>query len=199
MLLDHFSRVYAVEPNDDMRNTAEIDLLQHPHFISVKGTAENTNIKSASVDLVVAAQAFHWFDRDSSRKEFQRILTGEKWVALIWNDRDLTGSNFQVDYEQMFQKFIPDYSKSSKRKLDPALISAFFLPNQYELHELSNRQIFDFESLRGRLLSSSYVPKEGQPGHTEIMKESKRIFDINQINNIVTIKYSTKIHVGKLA
>ena len=198
MLLDHFIKVYAVEPNDAMRKTAESDLAQHPHFVSVKGSAEDTKLESYSVQLAIAAQAFHWFDHDKTRTELQRILTGEKWVALIWNDRMPTGSDFQRDYDNMFRKYVPDYLKNRVNLVNPGMIEDFYRPNGYEMRELPNQQVFDYESLNGRLFSSSYVPKEGQPGHDEIMKEAKRIFDANQFNGTVTLKYTTKIHIGKL-
>ncbi len=198
MLLDHFSRVYAVEPNEAMRKTAEDDLSYHPHFISINGSAEETNLPSGSVNLVIAAQAFHWFDQDKTRLEFKRIVTGEKWVALIWNERMVTGNGFEHDYNNLLQTYASDYLRNRVKMVNPGLIEAFYKSANYELLELPNQQIFTLESLKGRLLSSSYVPKEGQPGHDEIMKEATRIFDANQINGTVTLKYTTRIHLGKL-
>ena len=67
LFLSHGNAVYAVEPNHDMRAAAEAALARYPRFHSVVGTAETTSLPDHSVDYVVAAQAFHWFDADSTR------------------------------------------------------------------------------------------------------------------------------------
>src|ERR1019366_5901844 len=86
LMLRNGNKVFAVEPNRDMREAAERLLSQHPNFISVEGTAEVTRLNDASVDLIVAGQSFHWFDRVKTRQEFLRVLKPGGWVALIWND-----------------------------------------------------------------------------------------------------------------
>jgi len=45
---------------------------------------------------VVAAQAFHGFDQQRARAEFERILKPESWVALIWNERRWTQLHFHA-------------------------------------------------------------------------------------------------------
>src|SRR4051794_35122333 len=54
--------VYGVEPNADMRAAADGLLAQYPAFRSVDGSAEATTLPAGSADLVIAGQAFHWFD-----------------------------------------------------------------------------------------------------------------------------------------
>src|SRR5579863_1256797 len=56
------NNVFAVEPNLEMRSKAEELLAAHPGFRSVEGTAEATGLPGSSIDLIVAGQAFHWFD-----------------------------------------------------------------------------------------------------------------------------------------
>src|SRR5687768_9631235 len=81
--------VYGVEPNAEMRAAAEAQLVQRfSRFHSVDGRAEGTTLADGSVDLVVAAQAFHWFqDLDFVRCEFGRILRPGGRVVLLWNTR----------------------------------------------------------------------------------------------------------------
>src|ERR1700722_1751252 len=50
------NKVYAVEPNDDMRGKAEALLGEYERFVSVDGTAEATGLPDASVKLLVAGQ-----------------------------------------------------------------------------------------------------------------------------------------------
>jgi len=73
LLLESGARVHAVEPNDDMRAKAELLLGHEPGFSSIAGRAEATSLPDASVELVTAAQAFHWFDLDLARREIVRI------------------------------------------------------------------------------------------------------------------------------
>ena len=80
-------QVYAVEPNAAMRTAAERGLADAPNFSAIDGSAEATGLADESVDLITAAQAFHWFDKSAARQEFERILKSGGRVALIWNRR----------------------------------------------------------------------------------------------------------------
>src|SRR5438270_109908 len=73
-LLKTGNTVYGIEPNAPMRQAAERLLATYPRFHSLDATAEATSLPYGSVDLVLAAQAFHWFDRPKARREFVRIL-----------------------------------------------------------------------------------------------------------------------------
>src|SRR3954468_20199343 len=90
--------VFAVEPNNEMRHAAETLLKDHTSFHSVSGTAEATTLTEHSVDFVVAAQAFHWFNPKPTRAEFTRILKPGGWVVLMWNERRLDTNPFLRDY-----------------------------------------------------------------------------------------------------
>lgn len=83
LFLENGNRVFGVEPNAEMRAAAERLLGDRSRFTSVAGTAEDTTLEAGSVDLVVAGQAFHWFDAGRARAEFARTLSPDGWVALI--------------------------------------------------------------------------------------------------------------------
>src|SRR5689334_8295300 len=72
-LLERGHIVHAIEPNQPMREAAEKLLAHHPNFHSVDGTAESTALSNDAIDLILAAQAFHWFDKQKARAEFTRI------------------------------------------------------------------------------------------------------------------------------
>jgi SAM-dependent methyltransferase len=113
LFLRNGNTVFAIEPNAAMRQVADRLLGEFPNFLSIDATAEATTLDASSVDLVTAAQAFHWFDRDRARKEFARILRPGGWVALIWNERRLDSTAFLRDYEQLLLS--PGKSNSSSR------------------------------------------------------------------------------------
>ena len=101
LFLQNGNPVTAVEPNEAMRAAAEKALAHFAGFRSVNGSAEATTLPDQSADLVISAQAFHWFDRSATRREFLRILRTGGFVLLMWNDRKLTGTAFLEDYEKL--------------------------------------------------------------------------------------------------
>ena len=101
LLLSAGCEVYAVEPNREMREAAERILQGQAGFHSVDGTAEATTLPNQSVDLIVAAQAFHWFAPLPTRAEFDRILKPDGHVVLMWNARHLDSTPFLRGYEAL--------------------------------------------------------------------------------------------------
>jgi SAM-dependent methyltransferase len=201
LLLRSGAEVWAVEPNAEMRAAAEARLGSNPRFHSVAGTAEATTLSGASADLVAAGQAFHWFDRERFRAECVRILRGAPRtgrVALFWNSRRTESTPFLRAYEALLRRFGTDYERIDHMKLGPEVFEAFF-GGSYEIRRFANHQVFDFEGLRGRLLSSSYTPAPGHPGHEPMLDELRRIFDRHQEEGRVRIEYDTELHLGRLA
>ncbi|MEI9933845.1 MAG: class I SAM-dependent methyltransferase [Ferruginibacter sp.] len=68
LFLNNDYTVIAVEPNTEMRNAAWNDLQHFKKCSIVAGTAENTLLPDSSVDVILAAQAFHWFDTSCRKK-----------------------------------------------------------------------------------------------------------------------------------
>ena len=133
-----------------------------------------------SIDLITAAQAFHWFDQNRTRAEFARILKPGGWIALIWNDRHVDSTPFLRDYEALLRTFATDYAEVRHKELDLARVREFIGSDAVTLTVLANRQVFDYDGLRGRLLSSSYAPEEGQPGHVPMLRRLEEIFQQHQ-------------------
>ncbi|MGA8539216.1 MAG: class I SAM-dependent methyltransferase, partial [Terriglobales bacterium] len=175
LLLENGNSVFAVEPNTEMREMGAHRLEAYPRLVSIAGTAEETTLRSGSVDFVTAAQAAHWFELSRARAEFARILRPQGWCVLIWNERRTESTPFLRDYEQLLLDYGTDY-KEVRHERTTAIIHEFFAPVPYREREFDLRQRFDYEGAAGRLLSSSYVPLEGQPSYTPMMQELERIF-----------------------
>jgi SAM-dependent methyltransferase len=150
LLLDKAASVFAVEPNSPMRAAAEVALGSRPGFRSIPGSAEATTLPDASVDLVTAAQAFHWFDPVVHRSGFAEEV-----------------------------------------------VRTFYLPGKVDRIDVIMAQEFDYDGVRGRLLSSSYAPKEGQPDHDGLFGELRRLFDRHAVDGRVTFGYVTRIFVPR--
>ncbi len=191
--------VHGVEPNLEMRQASLRILEQYPRFVGVDGTAENTTLGDRSVDLVIAAQAFHWFRRGEARAEFQRILRPTGWVALLWNARRTSSTPFLAAYEKLLREFATDYSRVNHVDIPREEVQRFFQPESYRLELFDNIQRFDFEGPRGRLLSSSYAPEAGHPSHEPMLRELVRIFEAHRDSRgQVAFEYDTEVHVGRL-
>lgn len=196
LLLENGNRAFGVEPNDAMRKAGEEYLAAYPKFASVAGTAENTTLPDASVDLVTAAQAAHWFDRGKAITEFRRILKPEGYLVLLWNDRRTDASAFARDYESLLLEYGTDYAEVKRRD---AASQEFFGEIKHEKRVLRNFQKFDYTALEGRLLSSSYTPPVGHPAHEPMLSELRRIFETYQRGGTVLMEYDTNLYFGQLA
>jgi ubiquinone/menaquinone biosynthesis C-methylase UbiE len=198
MFLKNGNQVYGIEPNREMREAGERLLKAYTDFKSLEGTAEETRLNDESVDFVTAGQAFHWFDHERARREFLRILKAGGWVAFLWNERRTDTTPFLVDYEELLIRYGTDYGAVNHANVDDRIIGSFFAPGDYRLKIFDTRQAFDFESLKGRLLSSSYTPEEGHPDYNPMLEELERVFQRHAINGEVAFEYDTKIYYGQL-
>lgn len=191
------NEVFGIEPNLEMRQAAESQLASHSTFHSLSGTAEATTLPAQSVDYVVAAQAFHWFDQPKAKPEFARILRPEGWVVLIWNSRRKDATEFLRDYEALLQRYGTDYNEIKHTNTKPEDLQAFF-GDAVEMRSHYNEQLFDFESLKGRLLSSSYVPTKTHPDFQPMVQMLEQIFKQHQKQGNVCFEYDTKVYFGHL-
>ena len=191
--------VIAVEPNAAMRNAADAWL--SPDYLRLKlvdGTAEATTLADDSVGLVSAAQAFHWFDMDAVRAEWQRILHPGGMALVFWNSRLLDSSPFLIGYEQLLLEFGTDYTEVAERYQDDATMKAWFGPGLRGVASFPNVQHMDADGLRGRLLSSSYAPPPEHPRHAPMLVALQQLFDAHAVDGRIAFEYQTRAFIGTL-
>lgn len=197
LLLENGNRVLGVEPNRQMRRAGDEFLSSYSRFTSIAGTAEATTLPDASVDLVTAAQAAHWFDREKARRELVRILKPGGWTVLIWNERQTGSTAFLRDYEQLLLKYGTDYQEVRHERTTDE-IADFFSPSAFKTQTFENNQECDYAGLEGRLLSSSYVPGPDNVNYQAMLHELRRIFDQHERGGHVVLKYDTRVFYGRL-
>jgi SAM-dependent methyltransferase len=197
LFLDRGCSVRGVEPNAEMRRAGDAFLSGYPSFQSFDGIAERTGLPDASVDLVAAGQAFHWFDAAAARAEFRRVLRQPRWVVLIWNERRVSGP-FLEGYETLLNRWAPEYKVVDHRRIDANLLREFFGRDDWKLATFDNEQVFDFAGVRGRLMSSSYAPQPGSDAFEPMMDELERLFHEHQDNGSVRFLYDTVVYYGRL-
>ncbi|MGH9752741.1 MAG: class I SAM-dependent methyltransferase [Blastocatellia bacterium] len=198
MFLRNGNMVYGIEPNQGMREAAEALLKDYPRFHSVAAQAEETALDGTSVDFITAGQAFHWFDREKAKTEFARILKPQGWVALIWNERVTTTTPFLAAYEQLLKDYSTDYEQVDHRRIDDKVIRDFLGSERFSLKQFKNVQVFDYDGVKGRLLSSSYAPEEGHPNYEPMLAELERIFRAYQTEGKVVFEYVTQMYYGRI-
>jgi SAM-dependent methyltransferase len=197
LFLQYGTRVYGVEPNQEMRAAGEQLLGAFPGFTSVAATAEATGLPEASVDLVTAGQAFHWFDSQRAGSEFRRILRPPQWVALVWNERRSGSSPFLTALDQFLGRYVRSESQRREAGSSSAL-QEFFSANGYREATFANRQTFDFAGFCGRILSTSYAPLPGEAGHAELLDQLRTLFETHEAGGTVAFEYETQVYYGRL-
>lgn len=198
LFIKNGNTVYAIEPNYEMRGAAEQFYANSDlggQFVSVDATAEKTGLPEDSVDFVIAGQALHWFDQDAFLVEIERILKPTGWLGFFWNSRSLS-AGFNMSYNHFLEEFAIDFDKTDEKSFRKTRMHDVFA-NLVQV-KLQNRQIFNFEGLKGRFLSTSYAPKLDSLQYEPMMKALKELFDTHQRKGEIIFNYDVELYYGKL-
>ena len=198
LLLERGYKVYAVEPNEAMRDAAVAQLSENENFTPIDGSAGATTLQAGSIDLIVCAQAFHWFSNDNTRVEFSHILKPGGKAALIWNNRTTDCDDFAKEYDALLKNDSVDYNKVNHQNIKDINFKVFFKDGIYEVNKFPNEQVFDEDGLIGRAYSSSYVPPQGTEKGEVFLKLLKKLFARHNHNGHISFKYETEIYLGKV-
>ena len=144
--------VVAVEPVPAMRAVLERVV---PEATALDGTAEALPVADASVDAIVVASAFHWFEAAAAAAEFHRVLRPGGRLALLWNRRRL---------DQPLQRAVDDVigpyrrrpSRPSRERWREPLESAGLFTPAAE-REVPFEQVLDVDRFVDRFTSISFV------------------------------------------
>lgn len=197
LFLKNGNKVFGVEPNASMRYAADEFLSDFLNFTSIDGTAENSSLPGDSVDFVIAAQAFHWFDQQRTLDEFKRILRPNGFVALIWNERQLETTPFLIEYEKLLLKFASDYASVRHDNVNEESLADFF-QTDFRRETFQNEQVLDFEGLKGRVLSSSYMPSELHENYDPMVAELRSLFAKHAESGKIKVFYDTNVFYSEV-
>ena len=198
-LLHNNLKVVGVEPNPDMRKLLK-KLEANKNFKAVEGTAEHTNLEDHSIDLIVVAQAFHWFDKEKFKKECKRILKPNGSVWILWNqldeNKEIVKEQKKIDdqFTNRFQEVNGILSAAKKEEK----IQGFFKDNQYETKIVDNPLENDKERFIGSNLSKSYSLKKEDENYDNYIKAFGEVFDKYCENGKVMIPNKTYGYLGKI-
>ena len=197
MFLDLGCTVIAVEPNRAMREAARLQLGGAERFRVVEAAAESTSLEAASVDLIVVAQAFHWFDKVRFRAESLRILRPGGVGALLWNVRMPDATPFAAAYEALVREFATDYLAVRHENVSDDDIAAYF-GGPYERSLFANVQSLDRRSLSARLTSSSYLPAAGDARFAPMLDAIEALFASHERKGVVELPYEARLYAGRM-
>jgi SAM-dependent methyltransferase len=149
LLADCGHDVIAIEPDPRMRRSLE--QAPDPRITVRAGSAESIPVADGTLDALVAAASFHWFDLPKALPEMARALRPGGTVAIAWNHRD-----DDVDWvEQMSQILGRLDARSGTRELIvPPIVPPFV---DLEVATFHHTQLLDNESLVGLAGTFSHV------------------------------------------
>jgi len=195
IFLENGNRVTGVEPNDAMREAAREYLSEFDQFELVNGRSDSTGLPDRSLDMVMAAQAFHWFDPVSTRSEFDRIRKPGAPIMLMWNLRQETSTPFLFEYEAFIQRWSSDYHVVKHNNIGDDEVEAF-LGTGCTKAVFENKQVLDFDGVLGRISSSSYMPPEGSDAFGPMSIALRELFAKHAVADRIEILYDTIVYTS---
>ena len=188
LLADRGIKVMAIEPNAAMRSVAQ----PHPGVEFLDGSAEDTNLPDASLDLVTCFQSFHWFNPKPTLKEFARILKPQGKLAAVWNNRNRS-DEFTKEYSILTKKASNNDSELRYGTERYIRDTSWLNPVRHLIFPY--QQALSSEALIGRAMSTSYLPQSG-----EVCDRS--FDDLKQLhqqyadeNGLVYLQYLTNLYL----
>lgn len=199
---EHGNKVFAVEPNEEMRAAAERRFGDHPGFESIEGSAEATTLADGCVDLVVIANSLHWVDRTAARVEFSRILKPEGCAAVVWSIAKKTGTPFLEAYNWIMSRYRTDDGAGGNSEDVYEMTEAFFDGSGgkqgYEMGVFQSSKRLDAEELKGLTLSYSSMPAGTEPGSAEMLRDLEEVFHDHGSGGGVVLEYAIRVYCGRL-
>jgi SAM-dependent methyltransferase len=198
VFLANGNRVFAIEPNAEMRAACEELENSYPKLTCINGTAEATGLPAGSIDLVAAGRAFHWFDPEKSKTEFARILRGKGWVALLGLGRPGAGQRpMALEMERIMREYGTDYAALKGRyKLGDR--AREFFGGALEAAEIQTLTAFTWDEFLGNAISLSVMPMPGEPRFEAFEHALRRVFEKYQSNGKLEMPIECKMYFGRL-
>ena len=214
VFLENGNRVVAIEPNPDMRDQmhASFDRLEPcwPQLEIIDATAEATGLPDASIDMVAAGRAFHWFDKQRALAEFRRILKPAGWIALVSLGRarldtdqpnaDPIFSEQASALEHLLTDHGTDYNyvRSGYRVHDD-MRELFGREAELQQAQLPGTQQLDWAAFRGQAMSYSVVPQADHPNYEAFQRELRLYFDTFASAGVLTMPTTCYITAARFA
>jgi SAM-dependent methyltransferase len=198
LFLENGNRVFAVEPNPDMRAACQELVERHPRLTCVDGTAEDTRLADRSVDFVAVGRALHWFDQEKCRPEFVRVLFEGGWVVLASQGPHTRTEPVIREFQTVLKKHGLDYARLRHRYDIDNAARRFFAGCEFQEAEFPGMEEMTYDELEGFTLSLSVMPQPGHPGFPPMQRALRQYFARHEFGGKVRMPMTCKIHFGRL-
>jgi len=197
LFLENGNRVWAVEPNAEMRAACEELTAKFPRLSCIDGAAEHTHLADRSVDLIAVGRAFHWFDHDKCRPEFQRILRPGGWVVLAGLGPRRQKEPISRDFQAILHEHGIDYRQIHDRYNLKEAMKKFFAGGTLEEAQFPGAEELTYEALEGQTLSLSVTPQPGHPQFPAMQQALKEFFRKYQHDGTMRLPMNCHISMGR--
>jgi SAM-dependent methyltransferase len=198
LFLENGNRVFAVEPNADMRAACEELVERYPRLTCVDGTAEVSRLADRSADFVAVGRALHWFDQKKCRPEFARILREGGWVVLASQGPLARSEPLIQEFQTILKEHGLDYARLRRRYDIEDAARRFFAGGEFHEAEFPAIEEMTYEELEGFTLSLSVTPQPGHPGFPAMQEALGKYFARYESGGKVRMPMTCKIHFGHL-
>jgi SAM-dependent methyltransferase len=162
----------------------------------VRAEAAATGLATGSIGLVIAAQAFHWFEVGPAFEEFRRILRPDGWCAAFWNLRARTP--FMDAYDHLLRTYSSEYDILVQQDAAAAAVSDTAGILDCRQAEFPNRQVLDLDGLFGRAYSHSCV-RHGVENVSAFDRELTELYERHHRGDSIEFCYRTVASCWRLA
>jgi len=175
-------RVIAIEPLDEMRAHLQAVL---PGVRALEGKAEAIPLPDAFADVVVSAQAFHWFDHDDALPDIARVVRPGGRIALVWNSRD--------DRDPWMARLSAIIGNETIEESDVVpVLDASGLFARVETAVFAFEQVLERDGLLDLVLSRSYLAKLPQLEREPVLDAVGALYDETAQDGGVRLAYVTE-------
>ena len=200
MLAAHFTgragRVFAIEPNDDMRLLARQALGECANVRVSPGYSHATGLDPASVDLITAGRALHWFDAAPSRAEFRRVLRPGGWLAVLMTET--TDPYLSAEMRGLHHAEFGWDVRYAKKDVTPADLEFYYGGPGYQRLAIVSRVRETWPQFAGRVGSISSAPNPGDPLYTAFAAALRDIFERGAAGGVLGLEYTTTVYLGQI-
>lgn len=193
---DKVKRVFAIEPNAEMRQMATRVLAPYPSCQTIDARAEATTLPDHSIDLITVAQAIHWFEPEPTRVEFLRILKAGGWLAILRNygtDNVLNEAVAQILIEESAMQ--PSHSNQVAARKP---LRFFYGGDDFQIQTFSFTMQETWEGFMGALSSASYVPDEDSPLYARLARAARELFERFSSAGLLAVHGATELCLGQV-
>ena len=177
LLAQNGNKIFAVEPNSDMRKQLAVTLADYPNAKIISASAENTMLPENSVDVIVCAQALHWFEPEKFKAECRRVGKNGIIVIAVYNR--------------------PRDEDENKNKFFRGLFTTDLFFKNPTFKKFDNTIFYTREKWNQYMQTHSQSPLPIDSGYDAYIAEANNIFDRDSIDDvlrhdIITIIYSER-------